>query len=82
MKRMVVMKFVELPGKNPIPVDEDVEAKLDVDHKNRLYKAHNSYFKKAQYVDEIPEDEVAERNREEEQKRKVRKFSLCLIASE
>ena len=66
---MVAMVFTDNKEIQPIPIDEN--ASLTSSDHNRLFRAHCSYLKFMEFIDEVPEAEQQRKRLEEEQKEKV-----------
>lgn len=66
---MVAMVFTENKEIQPIAIDEN--ASLTTSDHNRLFRAHCSYLKFMEFIDEVPEAEQQRKRLEEKQKEKV-----------
>ena len=67
--QMVAMVFTDNQEIPPIPIEES--ASLTTSDQHRLFRAHCSYLKFMEFIDEVPESEQQRKRLEEEQKEKV-----------
>ena len=76
---MVAMVFTENKEIPPITIDENASSSMTSSDQQRFFRAHCSYLKFMQFIDEVPEAEQQRKRQEEEHKEKVECFPSIII---